>query len=142
MNLRTDSGQKTFKAKKGRFECFVFFVVSLSSPFCVFLPLCLMAAARGAKYLEEARLRQQEGQRVRTEARIVQLKLTAIETRIADLERWKGEFERKSTARTLSFGSIFLYTTSLLLLFLLLSFYVFTSSLRPPTLDQNEKARE
>jgi hypothetical protein len=108
---------------------------------CFFL--CVwMAAARGAKYLEEARLRQQEGQRVRTEARMVQLKLTEIETRIADLERWKGEFARKSTSRTLSFGSTFLYTTSLLLLFLLLSFYVFTSSLRPPTLDQKEKARE
>ena len=135
MNLRTDSGQKTFKAKKGRFVCFVSSVVSLSSPFCVFLPLCLMAAARGAKYLEETRLRQQEGQRVRTEARIVQLKVTEIETRIADLERWKDVFESKSTARTLPFGSTLLSTSFLLLLFLLLSYYVFTSSVRPPTLD-------
>ena len=94
-----------------------------------------MSAARGAKYLEEARLRQQEGQRVRTEARIVQLKLTEIETRIADLERWKDVLERKSTARTLPFGSTLLSTSFFLLLFLLLSFYVFTSSLRPPTLD-------
>ena len=95
-----------------------------------------MSAARGAKYLEDTRLRQQEGQRLRTEARIVQLKLTEIETRIADLERWKDVFESKSTARTLPFGSTFLFTTFLLLLFLLLSFYVFTSSLRGPTLQQ------
>ncbi len=97
-----------------------------------------MAAARGAAYLEEARLRQQEGQRVRTEARIVQLKLTEIETRLADLERWKDGLERKSTARTLPFGYTLLSTSFFLLLFLLLSFYVFTSSLRPPTLDKNE----
>jgi hypothetical protein len=94
-----------------------------------------MSAARGANYLEETRLRQQEGQRVRTEARIVQLKLTEIETRIADLERWKDLFERKSTARTLPFGFTLLSTSFLLLIFLLLSFYVFTSSLRRPTLD-------
>ena len=100
---------------------------------CFFLSVW-MSAARGAKYLEDTRLRQQEGQRLRTEARIVQLKLTEIETRIADLERWKDLFERKSTARTLPFGSTSLSTSFLLLLFLLLSFYVFTSSVRPPTL--------
>ena len=89
---------------------------------CFFLSVW-MSAARGAKYLEEARLRQQEGQRLRTEARIVQLKLTEIETRIVDLERWKDEFERKSTARTLPFGSTFLFPTFLLFLFLLLYSY-------------------
>ncbi len=100
---------------------------------CLFLSVW-MSATRGEKYLEETRLRQQEAQRVRTEARIVQLKLTEIETRIADLER-KYVFERKSAARTLPFGSTFLSTSFLLLIFLLLSFNVFTSSVRRPTLD-------
>jgi hypothetical protein len=91
---------------------------------CFFLSVW-MSAARGAKYLEDTkRLRQQE----------VQLKLTEIETRIADLERWKDVFESKSTARTLPFGSTLLSTSFLLLLVLLLSFYVFTSSVHPPTL--------
>ena len=108
--------------------------LSLHHSLCFFLSVW-MSVARGTKYLEETKLRLQEGQRARTEARIVQLKLTEIETRISDLERWKDEFERKSTARTLPFGSTFLFTTFLLLLFLLLSSYVFTSSLRRPTLD-------
>jgi hypothetical protein len=96
-----------------------------------------MSVARGTKYLEETklRLRQQEGQRARTEARIVQLKLTDFETRIAHLERLREEFEGKSTARCLPFGSAFLSTSLLLFLFLLLSFYVFTSSLRGPAFN-------
>ena len=58
-----------------------------------------MSAARGRQYLEETKLRVQEGQRARTEARIVQLRLTELETRIADLERFRREGERKATAR-------------------------------------------
>jgi hypothetical protein len=96
-----------------------------------------MSVARGARYLEEARLRQQEGQRARTEARLAQLKLIELEERISDLERFKQEIQRKSTVRSLPFGSAYLFTFLLLFLFLLLSYYVFTSSLHPPTLDKN-----
>jgi hypothetical protein len=94
-----------------------------------------MSVARGTKYLEETKLRQQEGQRARTEARIVQSKLSEFETRIAHLERLREEFEGKTTASCLPFGSAFLSTSLLLFLFLLLSFYVFTSSLRGLTLN-------
>ncbi len=71
-----------------------------------------MSVARGTKYLEETNLRLQEGQRARTDARIVQLKLklTDLETRISHLERLREEFEGKSTARCLPFGSAFLST--------------------------------
>jgi hypothetical protein len=96
-----------------------------------------MSVARGTKYLEETKLRQQEGQKLRTEARIVQLKLTEFETRIAHLERLSVEFETKTTARSLPFCSAFLSTSLLFCLFLILSFYVFTSSLRGPTFDKN-----
>ncbi len=75
-----------------------------------------MSVARGAKYLEETKLRQQEGQRSRTEARIVQLKLTEFEMRIEHLERLREEFEGKSTARSLTFGSTILSTSLLLFL--------------------------
>ncbi len=69
-----------------------------------------MSAARGRQYLEETRLRQIEGQRARTEARIVQLRLAALETRISYLERFKLEVERKSTARCLLLDSAFVST--------------------------------
>ncbi len=103
---------------------------------CFFLSVW-MAAARGRQYLEETKLRVQEGQRARTEARIVQLRLTELETRIADLERFRREGESKSTstARCLSFDSAFVSSSFLLCLFVVLSYYVFTSSLRAPTLD-------
>jgi hypothetical protein len=96
-----------------------------------------MSVARGTKYLEETRQRLQEGQKARTEARLVQLKLRDLEARISDLERFKQEIQGKSTARSLPFGCAYLYTSLLLFLFLLLSFYVFTSSLHRPTLDKN-----
>ncbi len=44
-----------------------------------------MSVARGRKYLEETKQRQQEGQKARTEARIVKLKLTDLKARISDL---------------------------------------------------------
>ncbi len=94
-----------------------------------------MAAARGRQHLEETKLRVQEGQRARTEARIVQLRLTELETRIADLERFRREGGSKSTARWLSFDYAFVSPSFLLCLFVVLSYYVFTSSLRAPTLD-------
>jgi hypothetical protein len=96
-----------------------------------------MSVARGTKYLEETKQRQQEGLKARTEARLVQLKLTDLEARISDLERFKQEIQRKATARSLPFGSAYLFSFLFLLLFLLLSFYVFTSSLHRPTLDKN-----
>ena len=96
-----------------------------------------MSVARGTRYLEEARLRQQEGQRARTDARLAQWKLIEFEERISDLERFKQDIQRKSTARSLPFGSAYLFTFLLFFLFLLLSSYVFTSSLHPPTLDKN-----
>jgi hypothetical protein len=96
-----------------------------------------MSVARGTKYLEEARQRQQEGIKARTEARQAQLKLINLEARISNLERFKQEIERKSTARALPCGSTYIFTSLLLFLFLLLSFYVFTSSLHRPTLDKN-----
>jgi hypothetical protein len=96
-----------------------------------------MSVARGTRYLEETKQRQQEGLKARTEARIVKLKLTDLEARITDLERFKREIERKSTARSLPCGSAYLFNCLLLFLFLLLSFYVFTSSLHRPTLDKN-----
>ena len=96
-----------------------------------------MSVARGTKYLQETKLRQQEGKRLRTEASIVQLKLTEFETRTAHLERLSVEFEGKTTARSLPFCSAILSTSLLFCLFLLLAFYVFTSSLRGPTFDKN-----
>ena len=93
------------------------------------------SAARGRQYLEETKLRLQEGQRARTKARIVQLKLTDLETRISDLERFKREVERKSTARCNPLDSAFVSTSFLLFLFIVLFYYVFTSSLRGPTLN-------
>ena len=101
---------------------------------CFFLSV-LMSAARGRQYLEETKLRVQEGQRARTEARIVQLRLTELETRIADLERFRREGERKATARCLPCDSAFVSSSILLCLFVVLSYYVFTSSLRAPTID-------
>ena len=95
-----------------------------------------MAAARGRQYLEETRLRQIEGIRARTEERTLQLKLTELETRVADLEHIQRELERKSTAPSLPFNSAFVSSSFLLFLFILLSYYVFTSSLRGPTLHQ------
>jgi hypothetical protein len=76
-----------------------------------------MAAARGRQYLEETRLRQIEGIRART----VQLRLTELETRIADLEHIQREVERKSTAPWLPFDSAFVSSSFLLFLFILLS---------------------
>jgi hypothetical protein len=96
-----------------------------------------MAAARGRQYLEETRLRQIEGIRARTEERQVQLKLTELETRIADLEHIQREGERKATARLFSFDSAFVSSSFLFFLFIILSYYVFTSSLRGPTFDKN-----
>jgi len=95
-----------------------------------------MAAARGRLYLEEARQRQIEGIRARTEERTVQLRLTELETRIADLEHIQRELERKSKAPSLPFNSTFVSSSFLLFLFILLSYYVFTSSLRGPTFQQ------
>ncbi len=69
------------------------------------------SAARGRQYLEETKLRLQEGQRARTEARKVQLTLTDLKTRISDLERFRWEVERKSTARDLPFDSAFISTS-------------------------------
>jgi hypothetical protein len=46
-----------------------------------------VSVAAGKKYLEENRLKVQEGHRARTEARLVQLKLTQLESRIGELER-------------------------------------------------------
>ena len=108
-----------------------------SSPslLCFFLSVW-MAAARGRQHLEEARQRQIEGIRARTEERKVQLKLTELETRIADLEHIQRELERKSTAPLLPFNSSFISSSFLFFLFILLSYYVFTSSLRGPTLHQ------
>jgi hypothetical protein len=94
-----------------------------------------MSVARGTRYLEEARLRQQEGQRARTEARIAQLKLVEFEERISVLERFKDEIQRKEPTRGLSCGWALLSTLFLLFLFLTLSSYVFTSSLRRPPLN-------
>ncbi len=45
-----------------------------------------MSVALGKKYLEETRIKVEEGQRLRTEARIVQLKLSELEGRIVELE--------------------------------------------------------
>jgi hypothetical protein len=94
-----------------------------------------MSVARGTKYLEETKQRQQEGQKARTEARIVQLKLTDLEARISDLERFKQEIQAKSTARSLPFVSAYLFTSLLLFLFafsppifLFLCLYVVPSS--------------
>ena len=94
-----------------------------------------MSVARGTRYLEEARLRQQEGQKARTEARIAQLKLKELEERISDLERFKEEIQGKETGRCLSSVCALLSTLFLLLLFLTFSSYVFTSSLRGPPLN-------
>ena len=102
---------------------------------CFFLSVW-MAAARGRQYLEETRLRQIEGIRARTEERTVQLRLTELETRIGDLEHIQRELERTSTAPSLPFNSAFVSTSFLLFLFILLSYYVFTSSLRGPTVHQ------
>ncbi len=79
-----------------------------------------MAAARGRQYLEETRLKQIEGIRARTEERTVQLRLTELETRIADLEHIQREVERKSTAPWLPFDSAFVSSSFLLFLFILL----------------------
>ena len=95
-----------------------------------------MAAARGRQHLEEIRLRQIEGIRARTEERTVQLKLTELETRVADLEHIQRELERKSTAFSLPFNSAFVSSSIVLFLFILLSYCVFTSYLRGPTLHQ------
>ena len=95
-----------------------------------------MAAARGRQYLEETRLRQIEGIRLRTEERTVQLKLTELETRVEDLERIQREVERQTTGRCLPFASTFVSSSFLLFLFILFCYYVFTSSLRGPTLHQ------
>ncbi len=46
--------------------------------FCVSVFLSVCMSARGRQYLEETKLRVQEGQRARTEARIVQLTLTDV----------------------------------------------------------------
>ena len=102
---------------------------------CLFL-FVMKAADRGRQHLEEIRLRQIEGVRARTEERTVQLKLRELKTRIADLEHIQREVERKSTAPCLPFDSAFLSSSFLLFLFILLSYYVFTSSLRGPTLHQ------
>ena len=103
---------------------------------CLFL-FVMKAADRGRQHLEEIRLRQIEGVRARTEERTVQLKLRELETRIADLEHIQREVERKSTAPSLPFVSAFLSSSYFLFfLFILLSYYVFTSSLRGPTLHQ------
>jgi hypothetical protein len=114
--------------------------LSLHHSLCFFLSVW-MSVARGTKYLEETKLRLQEGQRARTEARIVQLKLTDLETRISGLERFKQEIQAKSTAGCLPFGSAFVSTSLLLFHFVVLSFYVFTSSLRGPTLNKKSKGK-
>ncbi len=105
---------------------------------CFFLSVW-MAAARGRQYLEETRLRQIEGIRARTEERTVQLKLTELETRVEDLERSQREVERQTTARCLSFDSAYLSSSFLLFLFILFCYYVFTSSIRGPTLHQIDR---
>jgi hypothetical protein len=43
-----------------------------------------MSLAAGKRYLEETKVKAQEGQRARTEARLVQLKLIQLESRIVD----------------------------------------------------------
>ena len=97
-----------------------------------------MSVARGTKYLEETRLRERESQRARTEARIVQLRLTELEARITDLEGLRGGFAGTWTALCLPVSSSFLGTSLLLLLFLVFYTYVFASSVRAPTLNGQE----
>ena len=97
-----------------------------------------MSVARGTKYLEETRLSEQERQRARTEARQVQLKLSELEARIADLEGLREGFAGKATARSLPVISACLGTSLLLLLFVVFYTYVFASSFRAPTLNAQQ----
>ena len=94
-----------------------------------------MSAARGTRYLEEVRLKQVEGQRLRTEARVLQLKIVELEARLADLERFRQEIQGRLTARCLPFGCAFLSTFFLLFRFFLLSFYGSPSSIRAPPVN-------
>jgi hypothetical protein len=98
-----------------------------------------MSVARGTRYLEETKQRQQEGLKARTEARIVKLKLTDLEARITDLERFKREIERKSTARSLPCGSAYLFNCILLFLF---SSYLSMSLRRPFIAPRSTKTKK
>ena len=106
---------------------------------CFFLfVLCLDGCCSRKTNLEEIRLRQIEGIRARTEEKTAQLKLTELETRVEDLERIQREVERQSTVRCLPFDFAFVSSSFLLFLFILFCYYVFTSSIRAPTLHLHE----
>ncbi len=73
-----------------------------------------MSVARGKKYLEETRIKVEEGQqRLRTEARIVQLKLSELEGRIVELETLTDHLRNKPSSRCLPFVSTLLTTSFL-----------------------------
>ncbi len=102
-NVRTDSEQEKKQPKREDLNVLVL-SPSLSPHHSVCYFLCVwMSVARGTRYLEEVRLRQQEGQKARTEARTTQLKLTEFENRISVLERFKEEIQGKAPPRYLSF---------------------------------------
>jgi hypothetical protein len=93
-----------------------------------------MSVAAGKRYLEEAKLKAQEGQRVRTEARLVQLKLIQLESRIVELESLTDHFKNKPSFRCLPFVSTLLTTSFFLSLFLVAAYYIFTSPFQATTL--------
>ena len=86
-----------------------------------------MSVAAGKRYIEETKVKAQDAQRARTEARLVQLKLTQLESRIVELESLTTHLKTKPTSRCLSFVSSFLTTYFLLSLFVLSAYYVFAS---------------
>jgi hypothetical protein len=93
-----------------------------------------MSVARGKKYLEETRIKVEEGQRLRTEARILQLKLSELEGRIVELETLTDHLRNKPSSCCLPFVSTLLTTSFLLSIFLFAAYYVFTSPFQATTL--------
>ncbi len=79
-----------------------------------------ISVAAGKRYIEETKVKAQDAQTARTEARLVQLKLTQLESLTTHLKT-------KPTSRCLSFVSSFLTTYFLLSLFVLSEYYVFGS---------------
>ncbi len=86
-----------------------------------------ISVAAGGKYLEETRVKAQEGQRSRTKARLVQLKLSQLEGRIVELETLTDHLKNKPSSSCLPFVSTLLTTSFLLSLFLASAYYDFTS---------------
>ncbi len=93
-----------------------------------------MSVASGKRYLEETRVKVQEGQRTRTEARVLQLRVTVLESRIEALEKLTGHLKTKHSSRCLTFVSSYLIPSLLLYIFLFSAYYVFASPLQSPAL--------